>query len=66
MPTYGLKCTRCGKKFELFLLRLLREEDKVCPSCQSREVEVEFHPSLFLSGSSGLEDSGCGSGGSFG
>lgn len=66
MPTYGLKCTECGKKFELFLLRLLKEKDKVCPSCQSREVKVQFQPSFFLRGGSGLEDSGCDSGSSFG
>ncbi len=38
MPTYELRCKQCGHTFDLFLTRLLREEDKVCEACGSREV----------------------------
>lgn len=35
MPTYDLTCSACGEKTELFLMRVIRDEDKVCPSCGS-------------------------------
>jgi putative FmdB family regulatory protein len=38
MPTYDLTCTECGHRFERFLLRLLRETDKVCSQCGSKQV----------------------------
>jgi putative FmdB family regulatory protein len=38
MPTYELGCRACGHSYERFLTRLLREEDKVCPVCGSRDV----------------------------
>lgn len=40
MPTYDLACTSCGHAFERFLLRLLREQDKVCPECGSTQVRT--------------------------
>ncbi|GAB4275481.1 MAG: hypothetical protein Kow0056_05090 [Coriobacteriia bacterium] len=40
MPTYELTCDDCGERFERFLTRLLREQDKVCPSCGSRDVRT--------------------------
>lgn len=39
MPTYELKCAACGKASEVFLLRTLKEEDKVCPECGSTDVK---------------------------
>jgi putative FmdB family regulatory protein len=39
MPTYEMTCRGCGTRFERFLTRLLRDEDKVCPSCGSAEVD---------------------------
>lgn len=38
MPTYELICDDCGSRFERFLTRLLRREDRVCPECGSRRV----------------------------
>lgn len=38
MPTYELHCSACGNRFERFLTRILRSEDKVCPSCGSHDV----------------------------
>lgn len=38
MPTYELRCKECGHAFERFLMRLLRDEDKVCPECDSTQV----------------------------
>ena len=40
MPTYDLICESCGTRFERFLPRLLRREDKVCPECGSDEVRT--------------------------
>lgn len=38
MPTYDLVCRSCGHRFERFMMRLLRDEDKVCPACGSHDV----------------------------
>jgi putative FmdB family regulatory protein len=38
MPTYELRCRDCGHVFERFLMRLLKDEDKVCPVCGSSQV----------------------------
>jgi putative FmdB family regulatory protein len=40
VPTYELRCEACGSRFERFLLRLLRDEDRVCPTCGSTKVKV--------------------------
>lgn len=40
MPTYDLKCAECGHRFELFLMRLLRDEDRTCPECGSPEARA--------------------------
>jgi putative FmdB family regulatory protein len=40
MPTYDLTCKACGNRFERFLTRLLRQEDKVCPLCGSQNVSA--------------------------
>ena len=37
MPTYDLTCEECGERFERFLTRMLRDEDRVCPPCGSIE-----------------------------
>lgn len=39
MPTYELKCGACGKASEVFFMRTLRDEDKVCPECGSTDVK---------------------------
>ncbi|MDO8986839.1 MAG: zinc ribbon domain-containing protein [Coriobacteriia bacterium] len=40
MPTYELTCKDCGEAFELFFMRMLREEDKICPACGSRDIRT--------------------------
>lgn len=40
MPTYELRCAECGNRFERFLMRLLKDTDKVCPECGSTRVEA--------------------------
>jgi len=40
MPTYELRCKNCGHEFDRFLMRLLREADKVCPECGSSDVST--------------------------
>lgn len=40
MPTYELTCSDCGHRFDRFLTRLLRADDKVCPRCGSRNVQL--------------------------
>ena len=42
MPTYELRSEDCGTTFELFVMRLLREDDKVCSACGSRIVSCGF------------------------
>ena len=38
MPTYELVCGACGVRFETFLMRILRTEDKVCHECGSSDA----------------------------
>jgi len=38
MPTYELRCKECGHEFDRFLMRLIREQDRVCPECGSTNV----------------------------
>jgi putative FmdB family regulatory protein len=38
MPTYELRCDECGVGYEVFLLRLLKDADRICPDCGSTRV----------------------------
>ena len=38
MPTYDFLCGNCRERFEIFLPRIIREEDKRCPRCGSVDV----------------------------
>lgn len=40
MPTYALTCAECGNRFEIFLMRIIRDADKVCPKCGSSSVST--------------------------
>lgn len=40
MPTYELRCLECGHAFDRFLMRLLKQSDKVCPECGSTRVQT--------------------------
>lgn len=42
MPTYELTCRDCGEQFDKFVMRLLRDDDKVCIACGSRNVARGF------------------------
>lgn len=42
MPTYDMTCEKCGSRFDRFVARMLREDDKVCPDCGSARVKVGF------------------------
>lgn len=42
MPTYELTCEDCGERFDLFVMRMLRDDDKVCVACGSRNVRRGF------------------------
>jgi putative FmdB family regulatory protein len=42
MASYDLKCRACGEEFEVFQLGFLKEEAKVCPACEGRDIEQRF------------------------
>ena len=42
MASYDLRCTSCGKDFEVFVIGFLKDEAKVCPDCGGREVQQRF------------------------
>ncbi|MCL6471873.1 MAG: zinc ribbon domain-containing protein [Firmicutes bacterium] len=42
MPTYQFVCDSCGKDFEFFLMRMIRDTDKQCPSCGSEDVRQVY------------------------
>ncbi len=65
MPTYELTCRACGTRFERFLARLLRDEDKVCPSCGSTDVQQGVGGGFAVRPSSSGGGSGCVSHGGF-
>ncbi len=66
MAIYDLKCDKCGKQFEKYVTGFLKDDDKECPECGSREISQQF-TSFFGVGSSG-GSGGCSAppGGSFG
>jgi putative FmdB family regulatory protein len=42
MASFDLRCCTCGEEFEVFVRGFLKDEEKVCPKCESREVEQRF------------------------
>ncbi len=42
MPTYQFFCDDCGKDYEFFLMRMVRDTDKVCPSCGGANVRQVY------------------------
>ena len=58
MPTYELKCRECGKASEVFLLRTIRDEDKVCPECGSEDVKQGVGGGFFSMGDSASTSAG--------
>ena len=51
MPTYDLRCIECDTTFEVFRQGFLRDEDRVCDTCGSTQVEQLF--TGFVLGASG-------------
>ena len=42
MPTYDLVCAACGGVAEVFVQRLLRDDDRVCPDCGAPDTAVRI------------------------
>jgi putative FmdB family regulatory protein len=42
VATYDLTCNGCGLQFDIYVQGFLKDGDKVCPDCESREVEQRF------------------------
>ncbi len=59
MPTYELTCRACGTRFERFLARMLRDEDKVCPSCGSTDVRQGVGGGYVSKPATGRSGGGC-------
>lgn len=66
MPTYDLQCDACGERFELFLLRLLRDSDRVCPSCGANQVRPGVGGGILGSGTTQSKGTSCSTAHSFG
>lgn len=69
MAFYDLKCDDCGHQFEKFVSGFLRDDDRVCPECGSRNVSQEFTGNFSIGGlRPSSPGGGCGatSGGGFG
>lgn len=64
MPTYDLTCQDCGERFERFVMRLLRDEEKVCPVCGSNNVKLGLGGG-FLGGGIAKSDAEVACGGGF-
>nr|BCX00150.1 MAG: FmdB family transcriptional regulator [Bacteroidota bacterium] len=39
MPIYEYRCRRCGRRFSIFVRRMLEEVHPSCPQCHGREVQ---------------------------
>jgi len=62
MAQYDFVCSDCGHLFEVFTTGFIKEEQKQCPSCDSREVRQKF--TSFLRNGPASPDSGCAPAGS--
>ncbi|MHB0915780.1 MAG: FmdB family zinc ribbon protein [Thermoleophilia bacterium] len=59
MAIYDLKCEACGHDFEKFVPGFLKEEQKQCPECDSREVVQKFNSFSIGSSASGSSGGSC-------
>ncbi|MHB0975950.1 MAG: FmdB family zinc ribbon protein [Candidatus Aquicultorales bacterium] len=59
MPSYDFVCRACENEFEIFLTRVVREEDKRCPKCGGTDV-ASVYRDFFGFGSLGASG-GCSS-----
>jgi len=63
MPIYEYRCDECGKKFELFVRSMTKQNSSACPECGSQQVRKDI--SLFgVGGTSGgkMSAASCGPG----
>lgn len=60
MPTYDFVCEECGKSFEVFRMRTLRDDEKVCDACGSTRVRQKISGGFFNK-PTGPEPASCGS-----
>ena len=58
MPSYDLTCRSCGLRFEKFVMRMLRNEDLVCPSCGSIDVKRGIGGGVLATGTRSGTESG--------
>ena len=42
MASYDLVCEKCGHAFEVFRQGFLKDDDRVCPECDSEDVRQKF------------------------
>ncbi|MBS3909559.1 MAG: zinc ribbon domain-containing protein [Actinobacteria bacterium] len=70
MPTYQFVCNDCAGDYEIFLMRMLRDADRVCPSCGSTNVRQAYRDFFGYTasrssggGAAGHSGGGCGTGG---
>lgn len=65
MPTYELRCKECDHRFDVFVMRMLRNDDCLCPECGSREVIRGVGGGFGMAGvrSERADYTSCGSGG---
>jgi len=61
VPTYDLSCNTCGHRFELFVMRLLRQDDQVCPECGSSDVRKGIGGGVVMTASTKAAGGGTGS-----
>ncbi|MBE0446685.1 MAG: zinc ribbon domain-containing protein [Actinobacteria bacterium] len=66
MPTYQFVCNDCGRDYEFFLTRMLRDGDELCPDCGSTNVRRAYRDffGYRVSHSSGESSGGYSSGSS--
>ena len=60
MPTYELTCEECGERFEIFVMRMLRNSDLVCPKCGSNEIRRGIGGGVVRNSSSVASSGGAG------
>ncbi len=70
MPTYDLTCAVCGHRAEKFVLRIIRDEDCVCPECGAEGMRVGVGGGFLGAGArsaggtgAAASPAGCGNGG---
>ncbi len=53
MASYDLVCNDCDHEFEVYVQGFLKDEDRVCPQCESTSVRQKFSSFLRNLGAGG-------------